>query len=79
MTKHSESATVDPHTKFVYLSGDNRQFCWKSLEKMDEKTITLSSINRVVKDGAEFMFKGQSLRNIDRCIMIMSEERNLQL
>jgi hypothetical protein len=38
MKKHNFK-NGSPHSKFIYLSQDNRLLCWKSLEKEDEKMI----------------------------------------
>jgi hypothetical protein len=34
MAKHSRN-TKEPHNKFVYLSADCKNLCWKSLDKDD--------------------------------------------
>ncbi len=78
MMKHSVK-NVEPHNKFVYLSEDNRCLCWKSTEKEDEKRIELYGIWKVVREGAEHYLKGSRIRDINKCIVIMGEERILQL
>ena len=53
--------------------------CWKSLEKEDEKKVELNSITKVVKEGAEFYVKGNRIKDIKRCLVILAPTRNLQL
>jgi hypothetical protein len=47
MTKHSPN--TDPHGKFVYLSSDQKDLCWKSLDKKDEKKIELKKIDTILR------------------------------
>ena len=48
MIKHSPN-TSEPHNKFVYLSSDAKDLCWKSLDKEDEKRFPLKSVIRIVR------------------------------
>jgi len=78
MIKHSQK-NIEPHNKFIYISEDSRCLCWKSTEKDDEKQVELCSITKVVKEGAEYYLKGNRIRDINRCLVILGEERVLQL
>lgn len=53
--------------------------CWKSIEKEDEKSIELSTITKVVKEGAEYYLKSNLIKDINRCLIIISTVRTLQL
>jgi len=39
----------------------------------------IASIERVIKEGAEFYIKSNGIQNINRCLVIISSERRLQL
>lgn len=53
MIKHSPNSK--PKEKYVYVSGDRRFLCWKSLEKRDEKRIELRKISVVLRGQDEAM------------------------
>jgi hypothetical protein len=57
MIKHSEN-TSEPHTKFVYISSDCKDLCWKSLDKEDEKSFPLKSVIQVIKKTERGMRRG---------------------
>lgn len=78
VVKHSVGNS-EPHNKFVYLSEDSRYICWKSMERDDEKRLELTSITRVVKQGVEHYLKANRIRDINRCIVVLAEERTLQI
>ncbi len=79
MIKHSPN-TSEPHSKFVYLSEDHKFLCWKSPNYNDEKKIEVSSISRVVKEGAEFFIKaGKDIKEIGCCVVVFSTSRTLEL
>lgn len=72
MLKHSPK-TPDPHSKFVYLSQDNKHLCWKSVGKEDEKRFSLSSIVKISRKG----YKGglhtkEELQRICSSLLIIS-------
>jgi hypothetical protein len=76
--KHSVSSKGANH-RFVFTSEDGRYFCWKSLDSEDEKRIELISISRIVREGVEFFLKASYVKNINHCLVIMSEDKQLQL
>lgn len=62
MVKHSRN-TNEPHNKFVYLSQDNRNLCWKSMDKQDEKKFPLSSIIKISKKGCKSALRNRKELN----------------
>lgn len=74
--KHSVSSKGANH-RFVFTSED--YFCWKSLNSEDEKRIELISISRIVREGVEFFLKASYVKNINHCLVIISEDKKLQL
>lgn len=49
------------------------------MDKYDEKRMELLSISKVIKKGAEYHIKSDSIKNIDCCLVVFGEERRLVL
>lgn len=64
MIKHSPNSK--PKEKYVYVSGDRRFLCWKSLQKNDEKKIELRKINMVLRGEDETIcyVKSKSIKTL---------------
>jgi len=76
MTKHSTN-TSEPHVKFVYISPDCKNLCWKSLDKEDEKSFPLKSIIQVVKLGVRGARRGSGERGNRPRLVVVSSHRQL--
>ena len=70
MLKHSRN-TKKPHSKFVYLSSDRRHLCWKSLEKDDEKSLSISSIVKIWKNPDRGFLKDNSEPKIQKAVVVI--------
>ena len=77
MLKHSRN-TKKPHNKFVYLSTNHRHLCWKSLEKDDEKTLSIQSIVKIWKRPDKTYLKENSeLKSQKAVVVIYTTDRVL--
>lgn len=71
MLKHSPN-TSEPHDKYVYISGDRRFLCWKSLDKDDEKMIELRKIENILKTDVHFKVLSSTVKAFEKVLIINS-------
>lgn len=79
MVKHSPNSK--PKEKYIYVSGDRRYLCWKSLDKDDEKRVELRKVNSILRgsQGTLGFIQSRSVKELERLIIVRWESRDLEL